>query len=432
MARGQLTEERKRDLLVTAGRVFVPASPVSRREFFAGRLEQLARVLEATYQIGQHAIVFGERGVGKTSLANILAGLQGNEEEAQVFAPRINCDNTDTFESVWKKVFEQIPVQSMTQRTIGFHGEYAPAISPVSEAIEERLTPSEVAKILMRLSQPQNNVAVIVILDEFDRLRNNEARRSIADTIKVLSDRAVPVTIVLVGVADSVQELIAEHQSIERALIQVQMPRMSLNELQEILDKGMGTLDMTMEDATRRQIGLIAQGLPHYAHALGLYSTQEALYSDSLVVSLDHLYKAIIRTTERAPQSLRSSYEQAIYNPRRKNIYPQVLLACAVACALAKTDAFGFFTAAAVREPMSAIAKKDYKIAGFKRNLDDFTTPGKGAILQRTGQKRGYRYRFADPLLPSLAIMDGLTKKWVTIETLRQLIAPKPRHGTLH
>jgi hypothetical protein len=38
--------------------------------------------------------------------------------------------------------------------------------------------------------------------------------------IKVLSDNSVPATLVLVGVADSVDALIVEHQSIERALVQ--------------------------------------------------------------------------------------------------------------------------------------------------------------------------------------------------------------------
>jgi hypothetical protein len=45
-------------------------------------------------------------------------------------------------------------------------------------------------------------------------------------TIKTLSDNAssIKTTLILVGVADSVDELIGEHQSIERAIKQVPMP----------------------------------------------------------------------------------------------------------------------------------------------------------------------------------------------------------------
>jgi hypothetical protein len=43
-----------------AGKVFTPAVPVSERELFSGRIEQLRRVFDAINQRGQHAIIFGE------------------------------------------------------------------------------------------------------------------------------------------------------------------------------------------------------------------------------------------------------------------------------------------------------------------------------------------------------------------------------------
>jgi hypothetical protein len=51
---------------------------------------------------------------------------------------------------------------------------------------------------------------VIVIFDEFDRLRDQIARRTMADTIKALSDHDVRATVVIVGVADTVDDLVAE------------------------------------------------------------------------------------------------------------------------------------------------------------------------------------------------------------------------------
>lgn len=64
-------------------------------------------------QVGQHAILFGERGVGKTSLANVLfeyLGLSDPEEEARtpVVSPRVNCEADDNFDRVWRKVFRRI------------------------------------------------------------------------------------------------------------------------------------------------------------------------------------------------------------------------------------------------------------------------------------------------------------------------------------
>jgi hypothetical protein len=52
--------------------------------------------------------------------------------------------------------------------------------------------------------------------------------------LKAPSDDGVNVTIVIVGVADDVNELIANHPSVQRCLAQVRMPRMMTNELEQI------------------------------------------------------------------------------------------------------------------------------------------------------------------------------------------------------
>ena len=50
---------------------FNPSGPVSDKDLFAGRESQITDVLGAVGQSGQHVILFGERGVGKTSLASL-------------------------------------------------------------------------------------------------------------------------------------------------------------------------------------------------------------------------------------------------------------------------------------------------------------------------------------------------------------------------
>jgi len=109
----------------------------------------------------------------------------------------------------------------------------------------------------------------IIIIDEVDRIKDQRTTALLADTIKNLSDHSVAATLVLVGVADSVDELIAEHQSVERSLLQVHMPRMSWEELSEILDKGLERLDMTIEKKAKHRIVSLSEGLPHYTHLLG-------------------------------------------------------------------------------------------------------------------------------------------------------------------
>src|SRR6266513_631954 len=97
------------------------------------------------------------------------------------------------------------------------------------------------------------------------------------DTIKTLSDHSVDATLIFVGVADSVDQLISEHQSVERALRQIRMPRMSVEELYEILDKGSVELGMTFAPAARERVARLSEGLPTYTHLLALEAVQRAI-----------------------------------------------------------------------------------------------------------------------------------------------------------
>jgi ABC-type molybdenum transport system ATPase subunit/photorepair protein PhrA len=47
--------------------------PITQINLFAGRRDKLRDLTIAVSQDGQHPIIYGERGVGKTSLANIVA-----------------------------------------------------------------------------------------------------------------------------------------------------------------------------------------------------------------------------------------------------------------------------------------------------------------------------------------------------------------------
>ena len=54
------------NLSFQAGQVFTPGAPISERALFSGRLNQIRKVLDTISQTGYHAVLYGERGVGKT------------------------------------------------------------------------------------------------------------------------------------------------------------------------------------------------------------------------------------------------------------------------------------------------------------------------------------------------------------------------------
>ncbi|MFY9719669.1 MAG: ATP-binding protein [Candidatus Cybelea sp.] len=67
-------EEGLKRLHYEASEVFTPSSPIDSNDLFAGRRQQVTQIINAINQGGQHAGLYGERGVGKTSLANVIVG----------------------------------------------------------------------------------------------------------------------------------------------------------------------------------------------------------------------------------------------------------------------------------------------------------------------------------------------------------------------
>src|SRR5258705_6711614 len=83
--------------------VFTPNTPIDEKSMFSGRIDQIRRINDVVYEKGQHAIIFGDRGVGKTSIANVISKIVVlTDLTNSTIAVRINCDAIDDFASIWR------------------------------------------------------------------------------------------------------------------------------------------------------------------------------------------------------------------------------------------------------------------------------------------------------------------------------------------
>lgn len=399
---------------IEAGSVFTPSAPISEQNLFAGRIDQLRQVFDSINQVGQHSIIYGERGVGKTSLANIIVAIaQDPKQTSKIVAIRINADGSDDYNKLWHKIFDELEIIGKTTKMGFLTSDEFKKISLSEEFIdpEKEISPDKVRQILTLIA---SQCHFLIIIDEFDRIRDSVVRSTIADTIKTLSDHAMNTTIILVGVADSITELIEEHESIERALKQIQMPRMSDKERNEIIEKGLQKLKMSIKDDAQNYITKISQGLPHYIHSITLNAVREAIDKKTKEICLEHVERAIEKNVEGAEQSIKTLYHIAVSSSKKNNIFKEVLLACA----LATTDNLGYFAAVDVRDPLSKIMGKPYAIPSFASHLKHFCESSRGPILQQFGRSHRRRYRFYNPLMQPFITMKGLKDGLIKKETI--------------
>lgn len=374
----------KTDRLILIGEAFRPSTPVDDLDLFAGRDEQRAQFIGAVTQTGRHIGLYGERGVGKTSLARVMAAVFGGLRGFQ--AAMVSCSTEQNFSTLWSNIFRRFGRET------------------------EDFTPEGIRYEIEQIGAP-----TIIVIDELDRLENDEALTHLADTIKTLSDNAVPSTLALVGVAGSIGDLVGEHESILRNLEQIGMPRMKQEELRGILWKGCEHAQLQMEAEAVERIIALSEGLPHYTHLLGHGAAERAVQEDRELVTLGDVDEAIPRAV--AGHTIHSDYVKAVRSSQPGNLYREVLLACAIA----PKNSLGYFTSGQIRDPLEVIAKRRLDIPAFSRHMKEFLDPVRGSVLRREGKERNYSYRFSDPMMQPYVLMSSMTDGLISTRQLAEL-----------
>jgi len=409
------------ELSIAVGKVFQPRAPISTREFFAGRWEQCTAIVDAVNQKGLHVIIFGERGVGKTSLSNVLDPLlEVMEQDETGINPnprlviKVNVHQGDQFCDAWNRVFEEVswvedkPMLGMNPNLISTRTTLKDAFR-----LSDKPNIDEVRRTLGALPRS------VVIFDEFDR-GSAELRTAFTDTIKALSDYAVDSTVIIVGVSDTVDHLIRDHASIVRAVIQIQLPRMNERELSQILENGEKALKIKFDAAAASLVVRMSQGLPHYTHLIGLHATRHAVDRLSRLVLLEDVHKSFDKAIKQAVQSIQEKYLRSIRSAHKDALYDKVILACAAASSAAK-DALGYFHPTDAVVPLASILKRENVIiATFQKHMNEFCEKERGPILERSGVPRAYKYRFHDPLLPPFIFMTAIANGTTTVEEINR------------
>jgi Cdc6-like AAA superfamily ATPase len=380
---------------------FTPFKPVFLPQFLAGRLRFLDQATDAVNSEGRHVVLFGDRGTGKTSLARVIAFQVQEPDSPQgrrsIF---VSCSSRDNFSTIWQKVFQEIQV---SQRQIGFVQDAAASVVGRLDLPDTEIEhPSDVRLYVRSLPNPP-----VIIIDEFDRVSTNgggETHKLLADTIKLFSDTNTEATIVVVGVADSLADLMAGHESVARNIAPVQVSPMPINELAEIVQKGFRHAGLGWERGVDTRIAELSQGYPHYTHLLGLWAGRHTIDSGESSVRKGHLDAAVLAALQNASGAVEQEYARAVASVRKGTLFRYVLLACA----LAEKDSLGRFSAVQLREPLKKMTGRDYTTDAFQSHLSKFTEKQRGPVLKKSGVRRNYRWQFINPQLIPYIRLEGI------------------------
>lgn len=365
-------------------------APIDEEQMFAGRSSEVTKMLRTVFERARHVVLFGERGVGKTSLSNIFWKRYGRTLQSFVVA-RVQCGPHDDFSSIWVRALEELKAAGEAKGK----PEYVPF-----ETGFDAITPSQIRRELQKISP---NALPIIILDEYDKVVDAGAKTLTANLIKELYDFAVHTTVILVGVADNISELVEDHASINRALVDVPLGRMSEGELREIIEQRLRQTRIKFSQDAIWTIIILSRGLPFFTQTLSKLAAINAIENRRLNVDNSDVEVAMTRFVEDTAVAFRDAYRAATRTNQKSNLQETLL-----ACALAKCDDEGFFKATDLVEPLSAIMKDRRRIAHFDKHLRRFSSEDGGNILIKRGGERQQIFRFSDPMMQPYVIIRGI------------------------
>lgn len=279
--------------LLPLGEAFTPTQPKPGRRQIVGRQVELTRILQALQEERAHVVLYTERGRGKTSLANLVIETL---RQSGVIVARHACEAGSSFDTIMRGLLRDLPRALLA----------TPANSPSDIGCEAALPPGELRpRDIVGLMARLTCRTLVCVVDEFDRVEDEGTRTRLADTIKQISDQGVPLSFMVVGVSENLEQILGQHPSIQRNLVAVQLPLLTDAEVAAVIETGARQAGFTLFPSAAQRVTGLARGSPYLAQLMGLRLIQAARQREDTSVTEDDFATAVGRLlSEATPRTL--------------------------------------------------------------------------------------------------------------------------------
>jgi hypothetical protein len=379
------------------GKVVSASRPIQSVEKLMGREKSLAEIEKALYAPGRHIFVFGDRGVGKSSLAATAAHLYQSSDATPIF---VSGSKDDTFKTIVANIVYQALGRTRTSivkttKTAGFEwrGLKIGASSEVSwpDIAAQIRSVGDAAELLKEVAQFHSERPIVVI-DEFDTIADVDERGKFAALMKLLGDQSVSLKFIFTGIGKSLDELLGAHQSAHRQLLTLELPKLGWDGRRDIVNAATREFGLSVDNDVCWRIAAVSDGYPYYVHLITEHMLWAAFDSPNAIIELswDQFHAGLNTAVESINAELRKPYEKAVL--LRDLEYEDVVWATADAEDLTRSlnDMFASYrNIQNKRSQTQALDRDRFSAMVRKLKQDNF-----GAILvQETNRPGWYTYR---------------------------------------
>ena len=381
--------------------VFVPSKvPLGTTNAYASR-EQPEASLDRYVRRGQTPVVFGEYGVGKTTLVRRYFA-ETDDEGRLVYIPTAG---DKSISDVFRKVLEQMNYRVSAERITSASDTIGGGLNLVVADFSGSGTESETVREEFVVTSPTDDRVLqlmaekdlVLVIDEMHKAAE-DLRSELADLIKAARGLGhnYPV-IVLVGTTMDAEQLVRRDPGIDRFVKELGVPPMTDEEARSVIEIGFERLGLDISDSIVETIVRTAAGAPTIVQEICLNIAEAAVTRKSDEVIEDDYIEAVRVYLNDHGRRLASTYVKSIEQTGAKRYRKQVLIAMA-------TAPHDFVNLEDVRSRVSSQLGEDVPPTALSGPLRELKS-GPDSILQDVERQSGSRVynlnAFRDPMMKS-------------------------------
>lgn len=359
------------------------------------------RLVESIRQPGAQLRVFGETGVGKTSLVAFAAAETGRT------ILTVECRTSQDFSDIVEQAISRIQgvrlisfvkhhAASAEVEAGGKLGFLASIKGKVSgEKGKERafeVVQKSPLDLLVDLMSEQGYS--LLVLDNFQNVVDQGTRTEVAQMMEVLSDRSSStgdLKLVVVGIAEDAQTLLTPSPSVRRRTVDIGVPGMPDDEIKAIFDTGFGLLHLKVDEKLVDHLVFYSDGFPFFAHTIGLNIARVARRANSASISRLQIAAGLHRTLNEVDETYAARMRMAA--ERGGKVQPKNRILQLLGQSSRRT-----WTCSDVKQMWHQETGDDpSKLQFIDVAMGSLIKKDSGEVLTRDETSAPYRYRFSDP-----------------------------------
>lgn len=262
-----------------------PERPITDPSLLSGRDVTMSRCREIIERKGSTLVLYGDYGVGKTSVWRVL--LRGRRYEEALVVPGLSLPqlflqilSKYSLDQVASKLTIEAGSETGSKISASPYGVGAEATSTITSKTGKETQPVELPRLNIpflvdKLQDIQKSVD-FVVLEEIHRIDQQSARDDLVRLMKALSDRtSITLRLVMVGSAREESDLLsgAEYDTYQNRIINsVPILPLTHKEVKDLLRSRERSLGMKFQGNTSDDLAWISSGYPYVANTLARLS----------------------------------------------------------------------------------------------------------------------------------------------------------------